>query len=193
MTNSGKITKNPYNRNPIPKNVKRSLKDILRISNIVGDDVIIDIEDDDENICPEKRLELRSLALFQDIDILGNYTDPIWFQSLGRVQLIRFIRELGDIWTYRAQLEISIKRQICPPNGEPFRHINLHALPNMGFESLRLLSLTIMEQLVRGGINDHSRALGANYVLCAITLVNSRAAESLPWLYQAVVHANELI
>ena len=47
--------------------------------------------------------------------------------------------------------------------------------------------LNIMEKLVKNGVNRPSRCLGANYVLCALTLVSPDAAEALPWLYQSVI------
>ena len=96
------------------------------------------------------------------------------------------MRELGDIWGYRAQLSDTVKREICPPIGDPFRTINIHTLPNHTIEGLKKMALTTMESLVRRGVNESSRALGANYVLCALTLVNNDAANALPWLYQSV-------
>ena len=73
----------------------------------------------------EKAIELRSLALFQQIDSLGNYSNPNWFLSLTKPKLIGFIRNLIDVWSYRAQLTIEAKRNICPPNGDPFRNLNI--------------------------------------------------------------------
>ena len=46
--------------------------------------------------------------------------------------------------------------------------------------------VTIIEKLVRSGINHDSKCLGANYVLCALTLVSSDAATAIPWLFQSV-------
>ena len=190
LKKNGRGTTNPYNRNPLPKGVRRSLKGILRFAAILGDTVDVEIESPDDTICPAKQLELRALSVFQDIDELGNYTDSSWFQSLGRLQLIRFIRELADIWTYRAQLSNEVKREICPPVGDPFRTVEFHSLPTMPSDCLKRISLTLMETFTRRGINTESRCLGANYVLCALTLVNDDAAFSLPWLYQSVA-ANE--
>ena len=48
---------------------------------------------------------MKCLELFQYMDELGNYTDCKWFTSLNRTQLIKFVRELMDIWEYRAQLD----------------------------------------------------------------------------------------
>jgi hypothetical protein len=178
-------TSNPYNRKPIPRGVRKNLNRLIRLSRLVGEEVTVEIEES-EVLCPIKRLELRTLSLFQEIDELGNYTDPAWFHSLGRVQVIRYIRELADIWEYRAQLTDHVKREICPPIGNPFRGINLNALPNMTIEALKKLSLNLMDGLVKRGVNVSSRSLGANYVLCALTLVNPAAATCLPWLYQSV-------
>jgi hypothetical protein len=49
------------------------------------------------------------------------------------------------------------------------------------------IALVIIERLVRSGINRDSRALGANFVLTALTLVNAEAAIALPWLFQSVL------
>ena len=40
--------------------------------------------------------------------------------------------------------------------------------------------------MVNKGINENSCSLGSYYVLCALTLVSQDAANSLPWLYEAV-------
>ena len=106
--------------------------------------------------------------------------------NLERVRIIKFIRELADIWLYRAQLPKEVKRQICPPMGDPFRRINLIMLSSMSFFELRTKASHIMEQMVTHGIDDAHKALGVNYILCALTLVNNNAAEALPWLYQSV-------
>ena len=54
------------------------------------------------------------------------------------------------------------------------------------FPILQDIALTIIEKLVRSGINHDSKCLGANYVLCALTLVSSDAATAIPWLFQSV-------
>ena len=45
-----------------------------------------------------------------------------------------------------------------------------------------------MDALVSNGNSNEDKSLGAFYVLSALTLVNNDAAESLPWLYQSVMH-----
>ena len=46
----------------------------------------------------------------------------------------------------------------------------------------------ILTELVTTGADDGSKWLGASYVLSALTLVSSEAADALPWLYQSVSH-----
>ena len=103
--------------------------------------------------------------------------------------MVRYIRELGDIWNYRAQLSNETKRDICPPHGNPFIYFNTNQYyTNNNVEQLKLSVLKVMDALVNNGISNENRSLGAFYVLSALTLVNNDAAESLPWLYQSVVH-----
>jgi hypothetical protein len=178
-------TTNPYNRDPFPTHVRDDLKRILQISKVLGEAIDVSIEEP-ETIPIEKQLELRATGLFHAIDSLGNYTDPAWFNNLQRIMLIRFIRELSDIWNYRAQLSHQIKREICPPYGNPFGSLNMRALPVYPEDQIKRIALNIIETMVKQGATESNRSLGANYVLCALTLVSPEAAESLPWLYQSV-------
>jgi hypothetical protein len=178
--------KNPYNRNNIPEYVVKTIKSILRISRILKVYINLHYEDDSQNVTNEKAVELRALSLFQNIDALGNYSDSKWFLSLNRTQLIRFIRELCDIWNYRAQITNETKRNICPPNGDLFRNLSMtyiHTEENL--YNVRKVILEILEKLVNCGIDKDSKSLGAYYVLGALTLVNENAATSLPWLFQS--------
>ena len=184
---NGKNIKNPYNRNNIPEFVFVNIKTILRMSKLLQIYIDLNIQDDTLSISNEKAIELRTLTLFQNIDALGNYSNPQWFLSLNRNQIIKFIRELSDIWNYRAQLAIEVKRNICPPSGDPFRNLNMpfiHTEINM--LTLKKVVLEILEKLVNLGVDKDSKSLGAYYVLGALTLVNENAALSLPWLFQSV-------
>ena len=177
-------TTNPYNRNIFPRIIRKNINSILRISRIINDTIIVDI-DEPEDIAPQKQIEQRTITVFHNMDLLGNYTNTSWFTSLGRAALIRFIRELADIWLYRAQLSETTKREICPPYGNPFGNI-LQILLSSTTENLQKLALDIIEKMVNHGVNNPSKCLGTNYVLCAFTLVNENARDSLPLLYQAV-------
>mgnify|MGYP007058499779 CR=1 FL=1 len=81
-----------------------------------------------------------------------------------------------------------MKRNICPPNGDPFAGLSLYYIRTMDLLKLRKTCLSIIRSIVLKSSDRGDRTLGANYVLCAITLVNTEAAISLPWLYQSVAY-----
>jgi hypothetical protein len=179
--------KNPYNRNLIPETIFKDIRSLIRLGRILKININLNFDDDTKQLPNEKAVELRSLTLFQNIDALGNYSNSNWFLSLNRTQLIKFIRELMDIWNYRAQLSIETKRNICPPIGDPFRNLSIPYIVNeQNLWNVRKVILEIMEKLVNCGIDRDSKSLGAYYVLGALTLVNEEAATSLPWLFQSV-------
>ena len=179
--------KNPYNRLPITGEVINNLRHLLRLSRVLKFNICIEIKNVDEDVSTKKSIELRALTLFQNIDALGNYSNSKWFMDLTKLQLIKMLRELLDIWLYRAPLSITTKRAICPPMGVPFPNgINFNQLNNTeNIDDVRKFILEILETFVNSGIDRDNKCLGAYYVLGALTLVNVEAATSLPWLYQA--------
>jgi len=179
--------KNPYNRNIIPETIFKDIRSLIRIGKILKININLNFEDNIKNISNQKAVELKALTLFQNIDELGNYSNSNWFLSLNRNQLIKFIRELMDIWNYRAQLSQETKRNICPPIGDPFRNLSIQYIINeQDLWNVKKMILNIIEKLVNCGIDRDSKALGAYYVLGSLTLVNTEAATSLPWLFQSV-------
>jgi len=178
---------NPYNRNKISLEVIHKIKMIIRFSSILKLPIQLSIEDETPLVSDEKLLELDCLSLFQKIDELGNYSDPKWFLTLNRHQLIKFIREVVDIWDYRAQLTEEVKRNILPPNGTFLMNIHIHLLQiESTLITLKKNILKVIAKLVTSGIDRDSRALGAYYILGALTIVNHEAAMALPWLYQSM-------
>ena len=180
--------KNPFNTKPISGKVVENIRSLLRLSRILKISTCTIIEDVTKDVSNKKSVELRALTLFQNIDALGNYSDVSWFMKLNRSHIIKFLRELIDIWNYRAPLTMETKRAICPPLGNPFTGtINfnyLHTTENL--DDVRKYILPILEKFVTTGINKDNKCLGAYYVLGALTLVSNDAATSLPWLFQAV-------
>ena len=184
---SGNEIKNPYNRNIIPESVFKNIRYLIRLGKILEININLNFEDDTKNLSNEKAIELRALTLFQAIDALGNYSNANWFLTLNRNQLIKLIRELIDIWNYRAQLSNQTKRNICPPIGDPFRSLSISfILVEENLWNVKKVVLEVLEKFVNSGIDKDSKTLGAYYVLGALTLVNSEAATSLPWLFQSV-------
>lgn len=182
-------SRNPYNRAPIPDTVKHDIKSLVRIGKIINQRVEIEIKDNINELSLQKSIELRTVDLFQKIDMLGNYSNPVWFLSLNRMQLVKTVRELIDIWDYRAQITNEVKRAICPPNGDPFSNMHIPYLMNENdIDKVRKVVLEVFEKLLNPAATNDNKSLGAIYILGSLTLVNSSAASALPWLYQTFSH-----
>lgn len=187
IKSSGEM-RNPYNRNVIPESLIKNIRTIIRISKIIKVDINLSFEDVSKVVSNEKAIELRALTLFQNIDALGNYSNAQWFLSLNRHQIHRFVREIIDIWNYRAQLTMQTKRNICPPYGNPFINLNIeYIITEPDLWSVKNVLLNVMEKFIYNGIDKDSKSLGAYYVLGALTIVNNDAATSLPWLFQSFI------
>lgn len=184
---SGDEIKNPYNRNIFPNIIFKNIKSLIRIGRILKIPINLSFEDDTKKVSNEKAIELRALALFQNIDALGNYSNVSWFITLNRHQIIKFTRELMDIWNYRAQLSNETKRNICPPNGDPFRNISASYVNNeQNLWNVKKVIIDVMEKMVNSGVDKDSKSLGAYYILGALTLVSEEASTALPWLFHSV-------
>lgn len=177
---------NPYNRNPFPKSLMQNLTKLIRLSKCFKEPINLDMNEGEEKN-PLVNFENRLLSLFNDIDHLGNYTNYNWFMNLNQAFLIRFLTEIDDIWTYRANLPDLVKREICPQHRDLFLRMHMVDLRYVHVSALREVAIEIMSKLVRSGINEGSRSLGANLVLCALTLVSAVAAEAMPWFYHSVM------
>jgi len=180
---------NPYSREELDYQNLLKIRKIIFMAPILNNPVNIILNANDDKFCRRKNLEFKCLDLFHEIDELGNYTKAEWFLSLNKYEIIKFIRELIDIWEYRAQLSSTTKAEICYPYGQPFiSYLNIKSPISANFFQMQDVALNIIGKFVKSAFNKENRILGANFVLCALTLVNSEAAESLPWLYQSVIN-----
>lgn len=177
---------NPYNRRNIEPYLLSNFSLYLRLAKINRIEHITTVEE--EVIDPSKQLEMKILDLFQYINELGNYADSSWFSNLSRHMTVLFIREVYDIWHYRAQLTQETMRNIVPPHGNPFTGMNLQLAQTQPDEFVRKQAVKIIEYLVKSGHTTDNRSLGAYYVLAALTLVSEEARNALPWLFQSVSH-----
>jgi hypothetical protein len=184
-------TRNPYNRIPLPKEVIFNMRRMIRLARTIGKSVNIIIEEEIQPV-EHKTLETRCRDVFHAIDNMGHYTSVEWFTGLSLRNLRKFVRELTEIWNYRANIPLHVRRQICPPHGDPFRDLRYADLfTNSGEEEIieqRKMVLVVLEKLVYSGTNESNKQLGAFYVLGALTLVDQNAALSMPGLYESFVY-----
>ena len=156
-----------------------------------GGNIVITLPQD--TLTPQQRHHQNVLQLFQNINSLGHYSDADWFLHLSYQQHITFLRELIDIWNYRAELSYNAREAIYPPHGNPFPQHIMGWLTHQFYSYLTMenivsINMTIIERITVSAILESDRCLGANFVLCALTLVSIPAREALPWLYQSVMY-----
>ena len=182
---------NPYNKVPISNQNITFFKKLMKYTNMLG----ISLRDeDDENLelnetCKEKAIR-RANELFYFIDNLGNYSDSQWFLNLEKPQLRIFIREIIDIWHYRAGLTIDQKIEMCP-SGNPFINMNnVYFSNDYPIEFYQNCILDSLFKLVTSSPIISCQNTAALYVLGALTMVNPLAAQSLPWLYESFIITN---
>lgn len=183
--NNGIVNINPYDRSKIKHKQICDLNRYIKICKIFNYPIELEAEKDEITFNEADIIRNKTVELFQHMDSLGHYTNPTWFLNLDIRKLLKFIRELHDIWEYRAQLTIETKRNIHYPTGTPF-HTTMHN--SRDINQLRKTILRIIENLTTKGSNNEYKSLGTMYVLGAFTLVCTEAAEALPWLYDSVFH-----
>ena len=176
---------NPYNRHPLSLTTINNISKIIRIGVLLDEKINTYFDDGLKGLSTKKQIKLKAVSIFQKIDELGNNTNANWFLNLNRPNTVKYLKELIDIWHYRASLSPQGKRDICPPLGNPFMGLTIN---NLGTHAnLRMKILKIIENLVTKGVNRSSRILGAIFVITALTLVSKEAAEMRPELYESAV------
>lgn len=113
------------------------------------------------------------------LDALGHTSNPEWFLNLSTDEWRRLNNHLSDIWVYRAQLPLEMRIAIGGRASLGFLRRGLQP----GAVMRRVLD-NIRRLVVRSQERDH-QALGAIYVLIALTQVSTSAAEAMPTLHEA--------
>lgn len=137
-------------------------------------------------------LERRINNLFYIFDNYGNYTQSSWFSSLSFGKLISFYRQLNDIWNSRTNpIGTPVKRKICVlfdpfqfNFSRPIIYNQNHHEDSMN--TMRVLCVTVMENMIMHSIDQEYSKLGALYCLTALTVVSHHARVTMPWLYESV-------
>ena len=184
-----KDLKNPYTRNIFSPELILMVERRIHYNKLLNK-TYHEINDTSNTRKMTMTIDDKINELFQKIDSFGNYSQSEWLTSLNNFYLRKFIIELFDIWNYRAQILNETKLVICPPFGSPFREIPMHIITStmyIDINTMKKYCYTIVNALINSAETTQNQNLGAIYVLTALTLVNSEAANALPWLFQSVI------
>ena len=127
----------------------------------------------------------KVINLFQNINLIGNYTYHEWFLTLSLAELKKLYLSCEDIWNYRAQLTQQQKHKIVK-NGCWFSY-NKGAINKITQNKIRHLQLIILnevERIIEEGETSDDKALGINFFLTGLVEVSPDAAMALPHLIQ---------
>ncbi len=126
------------------------------------------------NIFKQQSLSVRINELFMYVDQLGNYTDSTWFSGLNKRKYCIFYSQLRELWTFRAQIPVYVKNNICPL-GDPF----LNSSPTFRKpydqtteEEMCEGCLDVMENIIMTSLDVEYRKIGCLHVLTALAYVS---------------------
>lgn len=175
---------NPYTRKSFERDIFRKVSEFIHLAKLNRFSNISPISK--KIIKKQISLDNRVTSLFVDLDCLGHTTDTSWFYDMRRNQCLNFIKDLIDIWNYRANISRDTKLAICPPNGNPFFDIYPNVIMSAGTSRLHNHILDLIDRFINSGTTHDMKFLGSSYILCAFTLNNRNAATQLPWYYESV-------
>jgi len=135
---------------------------------------------------------MKIVDLFQIIDDLNYYSSPDWFLNLTLAEHLKFYRQLYAIWTYRANLTATQKRQIVPNYTNTLFKYSPFMVGTFPLERLQKVNMGVIRTMITSAEDRNDRIIGAMYIISTLTLVSSSAREAYPWLYESVLTPEEL-
>jgi len=141
---------------------------------------------DSPKLTKEQRFNQVLIRVFQKIDMLGYYTDIAWFQNMTLYDLNNFYKGAYDIFAFRAQLSLEIRRKIVK-DGILFQNFigNLHQILERNKHILQYEILREIERILDEGEDRDSKFHGISLVLTILVECSHAAAMALPHLVQS--------
>jgi hypothetical protein len=143
----------------------------------------IDVRIEKTIMSPEEEIDMRIKDVFHKINMLDNYTNPVWFKNLNIFQLYELYLKSEDIWNYRSGMSIEYKKKIVK-NGCVF-NIPHHIVKSMSSKiNIQHIILSEFMRMITEGVDREEKKLGALFILTALVEVSPDAADALPHLLQ---------
>jgi hypothetical protein len=170
---------NPYTIESIPDEIKCKVNTL--ISKLQERDIQVVFEN---TMISDRKLAVKQkfVDIFSQIEISGYSCNIEWVLQLSIPRLKRLYKELEDIWNYRANLPIDVKRNISPPDGCLFvipvhDYINCH----VKVELLEILATELLKILNATTTSDMN--LGFMYFIVGLSEVNKDCLLVHPWVH----------
>ncbi len=146
------------------------------------------------NICNLRidNLDRRIENVFYTFDSYNNYTISSWFYCLNFTKLVSLYRQIYEIWNSRIRVIRNVdKRKICylfDPFQIMYRRPIIYSQEHhdLCLNRMRILSISLMENMIYQSIDEEYSKIGAMHCLTALTVVSSNARLALPWLYDSI-------
>ena len=186
------IVKNPYTNKPFPYSFIAFYK--KRANHLKHLGYSLATEWDEPKPSPkrtvtEESLRHQMMAVVAELcDRFGYVVTVDMMAALTDAHLAKWYYQCYDIWSYRLGLTSAQQREIVP-SGQVFaHHTTIHPLRWQTHHTpmqLREEVWTTMLTLMTAGTVSHQRALGATYVMMALTLCANSFREGYPDLAEA--------
>ena len=174
---------NPYNRENIPLKEIKKIKKIIKV--LKKQNIILDYEEN-INYSREETLKRNIVDIFSEIGRMGYFVDINWFYELNLVQLKDLYKSLEDIWNYRAQLSLEVKKSIAPPNGILYSvRINDINRINNKIEIMEIIKNELKQ--IYNNYNNDNKLLGYMYFIIGLSQVNKNCYNShVNWISYSI-------
>ncbi len=178
------ISINPYNQKMFPSDETFKTRLNSKIQYIKKTER--KLKYDSPKLTEDQKYDQVLIRVFQKFDMIGQYTDTNWFNNLSLDDLKRFYKYAYDMFDYRAQLPVEIRKRITKDGTMFSRIINeVNFLKPKHKKFLQYELLKEMEKIVDEGEDKEYKTLGVNLVLTALVEVCPTAALALPHLVQS--------
>jgi len=160
---------NPYTTECIsPRVIEEVKKKINKIKRNKSYENISDIVNRDR----KSNIKQKTVDLFLQIEQLGYSCLIDWFLNLSLYKTKELYKQLEDIWNYRSQLSVEMKREICPPNGRIFT-TSIPLILRMGKEDIQEIILNDIQKF-NNCENLSNRRLGYMYFIIGLSNVSAQ-------------------
>tara|TARA_B100001094_G_scaffold75266_1_gene71664 strand:- start:638 stop:1648 length:1011 start_codon:yes stop_codon:yes gene_type:complete len=162
---------NPYNRLEIPIKVNKKFRKLIK--KLKKEKVNLEFKEE-KIFSNEEKLKRNIVDIFAEISRNGYYMDINWFYELTNFGLKHLYKNLEDIWNYRAQLTIDVKKQISPPNGILYSYSINDIFKINNKYKLRKIIISDLNKIYSNCLDDSYKSLGYMYFIIGLSFVNKK-------------------